>query len=173
MARSLQGSQGSSEPQQHPQDERSGDLGSGQPHHGSTSWQEGMKEKSPLPRAWQPPWPGGCGAVLPVAGSSAAWAPSARQPARSIHRPFQFAPLSSRSSLVGSYGRKELQMLSGPNNIHQSISRAEARIYTAARRAGNGLGFSKAASSSQSKPQDHGRTRALRSWLCLPQKELI
>lgn len=64
-------------------------------------------------------------------------------------------------------------MLSGPNNIHQSISRAEARIHTAARRAGNGLGFSKAASSSQSKPQDHGRTRALCSWLCLPQKELI
>lgn len=64
-------------------------------------------------------------------------------------------------------------MLSGPNNIHQSISRAETRIYTAARRAGNGLGFSKAASSSQSKPQDHGRTRALCSWLCLPQKELI
>lgn len=64
-------------------------------------------------------------------------------------------------------------MLSGPNNIHQSVSRAEMRIHTAAHRAGNGLGFSIAASSSQSKPQDHGRTRALCLWLCLPQKELI
>lgn len=111
--------------------------------------------------------------LFPCSDSSTTWAPLARQPACSIHRPFQFAPLSSHSSLFSSYGRKELQMLSGPNNIHQSISRAEARIYTAARRAGNGLGFSKAASSNQSKPQDHGRTRVLHSCLCLPQKELI
>lgn len=141
------------------------------PHYSSAFWQESMKEMFPLPRGWQQPWPRGC--FVPIADSSTTWAPLARQPACSIHRPFQFAPLSSHSSLFSSYRRKELQMLSGPNNIHQSISRAEARIYTAARRAGNGLGFSKAASSNQSKPQDHGRTRALRSWLCLPQKELI
>lgn len=141
------------------------------PHYSSAFWQESMKEMSPLPRGWQQPWPQGC--FVPVTDGSTTWAPFTRQPACSIHRPFQFAPLSSHSSLFSSYGRKELQMLSGPNNIHQSISRAEARIYTAARRAGNGFGFSKAASSNQSKPQDHGRTRALCSWLCLPQKELI
>lgn len=134
-------------------------------HYSSAFWQESMKEMSPLPRGWQRPWPQGC--FVPITDSSTTWALLGRQPACSIHTPFQFAPLSSRSSLFSSYGRKELQMLSGPNNIHQSISRAEARMYTAARRAGNVLGFSKAASSNQSKPQDHGRTKCCaRGFVC-------
>lgn len=91
----------------------------------------------------------------------------------SMHRPFQFAPLSSRNNLVRAYGRGEFQMLPVPNNTHQSISRIEMRIHSAVCTTGNGLGLSKAVSSSQSKLLDHDGTSVKSSQLCLLQKEFI
>jgi len=57
------------------------------PHHSSASWQEGVREMSPLPGVWQQFWPCGCFALVPIAGSITTSASEARQPACSITDP--------------------------------------------------------------------------------------